>query len=209
VTLDELLAQSDWLRRLARSLTSEREVDDLLQETWLNALRRPPSGVRDLRAWLATVLRHLARSAVRSVRARERRERLAAPGAVPSDPAELAERVGLERRVSGIVLGLEPVYRDPILLRFWEDLAPGVIATRLGSRSRPCARACGAGSRACARSSIGPVGGAAIGSRRSPRGRPRALAPGPFSEEVFSCRRLRSSGWRSCSSVVCWWRSSS
>src|SRR5262245_9733610 len=132
VTLQELLEQSDWLRRLARALTNEHEAEDVVQETWVNVLRRRPCAVRDVRAWLATVARHVMRSAGRAGRARQRRERLSALGAPPADPAELAARVSLERRVSGIVLDLDPVYRDAILLRFWEDLAPSAIADRLG-----------------------------------------------------------------------------
>jgi len=42
IVLDSLLAEREWVRRLARSLVAtEADVDDVEQETWLAALRHP------------------------------------------------------------------------------------------------------------------------------------------------------------------------
>ena len=58
---EELLAQSDWVRALARSLVrDEGAAEDLFQDTWVAALRSPPSERGALRGWLARVTRHLA-----------------------------------------------------------------------------------------------------------------------------------------------------
>lgn len=60
VDTSELLAHATWLRRLARSLVREG-ADDLVQDTWVAALRRPPDGERSVRPWLRTVLINVAR----------------------------------------------------------------------------------------------------------------------------------------------------
>ena len=78
-TIDALLAHTDWIRGLARSLVRDpAAADDLVQETWATALRNPPAADRKLRGWLATVPRRLARQGVREESRRRRRERVAA-----------------------------------------------------------------------------------------------------------------------------------
>jgi DNA-directed RNA polymerase specialized sigma24 family protein len=64
-TAERLLEQAPRLRDLARQLVKDpHTADDLVQETWLTAIQRPlPDGLA-LRAWLATVLRNLARAAI-------------------------------------------------------------------------------------------------------------------------------------------------
>ena len=43
VTIEELLEHSSWVRSLARQLVSDSSIaDDLAQEAWVAALRRPP-----------------------------------------------------------------------------------------------------------------------------------------------------------------------
>jgi RNA polymerase sigma-70 factor (ECF subfamily) len=64
--LDVLLAQSDWLRRLALGLVHSRsDADDLIQETWMAALRSPPDPERPIRPWLTRVLQNLSRMSFR------------------------------------------------------------------------------------------------------------------------------------------------
>ena len=56
--LDALLQHSRWVRKLAQSLARDPGlVEDIVQETWLSALRRGPRDDRSLRGWLATLLR--------------------------------------------------------------------------------------------------------------------------------------------------------
>jgi DNA-directed RNA polymerase specialized sigma24 family protein len=55
---EALLAEARWLRRLATSLIGE-DAEDLVQATYLAALRSPPAGDRPLRPWLGRVRRHL------------------------------------------------------------------------------------------------------------------------------------------------------
>jgi len=60
VSIEQLLEHRLWVRRLARGLVlDESRVDDLEQETWLRAMRRPPEA-RGIRTWLRRVVRNLA-----------------------------------------------------------------------------------------------------------------------------------------------------
>ena len=75
----ELFAQREWLGRLALSLVNDEALaQDLVQETWLSALRTQPAPDAGLRGWLATVLRNRARTQARNERERKRREQWAA-----------------------------------------------------------------------------------------------------------------------------------
>src|SRR5262247_545085 len=83
VSVEELLGQSVWLRRLAGTLVAgEAAAEDLVQEIWLAALRHPPAGDRPLRPWLARVARNLA-SRFRRSEARRRAHEAEAPGGAP------------------------------------------------------------------------------------------------------------------------------
>ena len=76
---ESLLAHADFVRALARSLVlDEHRADDVVQETWLAALQRPPGFGGNLRSWLGTVVRNFAFMARRSDQRRMRRERAAA-----------------------------------------------------------------------------------------------------------------------------------
>jgi DNA-directed RNA polymerase specialized sigma24 family protein len=74
---EAVLTHLDWVRRLARSLVSDPgEAEELVQESWLAAARRPPRA-GPLRGWLAEVVRNAARE-------RARRESRRAGHASPS-----------------------------------------------------------------------------------------------------------------------------
>ena len=72
---EALASQAGWVRRLARGLAKDPVLaEDLAQETLLRALEQPPREPRNLRAWLATVLRNLQRQAFRGDQRRHLRE---------------------------------------------------------------------------------------------------------------------------------------
>ncbi len=128
---ETLLEHADWIRTLARKLVGDAvRADDLAQETWVRMLARPPQQDRPLRAWIATVMRHLARSEHRRDRRRSSREAAVAhPDRDPSDPLA---RVACQRDVVDAVLALDEPYRSAIVLRYFESLPPRRIAARLG-----------------------------------------------------------------------------
>src|SRR5688500_9123101 len=66
-TAEELLAHSPWLRRLAARLVEPASADDLVQDTWVAALRSPPDADEGPpQPWLTRVVKNLARNRRRS-----------------------------------------------------------------------------------------------------------------------------------------------
>jgi RNA polymerase sigma-70 factor (ECF subfamily) len=120
------------MQGLARSLVADKSrADDLVQETWLAALRRGPDRLGSLRAWLGRVLRNAARQETRRSTLRLEREPMAArPEALPS-AASIAERAELQRCLVGAVLALDEPYRSTLLWHYFEELSSEEIARRL------------------------------------------------------------------------------
>jgi RNA polymerase sigma-70 factor (ECF subfamily) len=132
-TPEELLSHAQWLRRLALRLAGDESVaDDLVQETWLAALRRPPRA-GGLRPWLARVLTNAARQRHRAASRRSGREGQVARavGEVPS-PEDLALRLEEERRLLAAVGELRDPYKTVVLLRYEEGLSTVDIAQLRG-----------------------------------------------------------------------------
>lgn len=131
--LDDLLAHASWVRALARSLVADpATADDVVQETWLAALRTPPREARNLRGWLGRVVSNAARQRGRGEARRVEREQLVAgedPPPLP-DPEELAQRVETQRRLAALVLELDEPLRTTMLLRFYEGLSAAEIGRR-------------------------------------------------------------------------------
>jgi len=129
---DALLRHGDFVRRLARSLVAEADLaEDVAQETWLAALRRPPRHATNLRGWLGAVVKNLARLQRRTDVRRLARELRATPGTV-SDPAEVVARLDWERRIVEAVRELDEPYRSTVVHRFLEQMDPAEIARRAG-----------------------------------------------------------------------------
>lgn len=114
-----------YLLRVAYShLGSLSEAEDLVQEAWLRLTRADHAEVRDLRAWLTTVVSRLAIDALTSARARRERyvgpwlpEPLVQDADASSDPAHRAD---LDEDVSIAMLivleSLSPAERSAFLL---------------------------------------------------------------------------------------------
>ncbi len=129
----ELLRHAAWIRRLAIGLAGDAALaDDLVQDTWLAALRRPPSADRPLTPWLAAVLRNAARQAFRSGARRSARQAEARARAPVAGPEELAERLDVERRLTDELARLDEPFRSTLMLRYYEGLEPSEIARRQG-----------------------------------------------------------------------------
>lgn len=125
--LQDLLKHREWLERLASSLVDDPDdARDLVQQTWLAALQRPPRD-RSLRGWLAGVLRN---KALMLRRGKRRRVRAAAVDVrrETQKAVDVVERVELEQRLGRMVLQLDEPYRTCILLRFYQEMPPRDIA---------------------------------------------------------------------------------
>jgi RNA polymerase sigma factor (sigma-70 family) len=128
--LETLLAHRAWVRRMAHALIDGAAADDLEQEVWLRTLGRPAP--RHPRAWLGTILRRVAANLRRGDRRRVRREAVPRPAPAPADPADLVARAEASERVARATLELDEPYRTVVLLRYFEDLSPALIAEQQG-----------------------------------------------------------------------------
>ena len=128
---EALVAHSERLRRLARSLAGQ-EADDLIHDAYIAALDATHPARFDPTAWLAGIVRRLSGRRRRSDSRRLSRERRVARPESTVSAADLAAEIDLHRRLAEAVLALEPIYRDVILLRFFEGHSVKDTATRLG-----------------------------------------------------------------------------
>jgi RNA polymerase sigma-70 factor (ECF subfamily) len=133
VDAKELLKHADFLRALVRGLVlDQNRVDDVVQETYLRALDRPPAHARNVRGWLATVARNLAFRLQRDATRRARREERAGRPDRQPPAGDVAARVEIQRRIAEAVDALDEPYRAAIVYRYLDGLAPREIAARLG-----------------------------------------------------------------------------
>ena len=132
-TAELLEEHSAFLRNLARGLVQdEQRAEDVVQETYLAALAKPPSQNAGLRAWLAAVTRNLALRTRRQEGRLTRRERAAAyPEGLPSI-ADVSARLEIQRRIADAVGELKEPGRSAVVLRYFDGLKPSVIAKREG-----------------------------------------------------------------------------
>jgi len=118
---EALLAHAGFVRALARGLLGDEDrADDVVQDTLVTALERPPRSTGALRSWLARV-------AVNRVR-----ERMPRPAATELEPGEQLSREATLRSVVDAVLALPEPYRKAVIRRYYEDLSPKQIAEREG-----------------------------------------------------------------------------
>jgi len=128
--LHEILAHERVVRAIARRLLrDDNAADDVVQETWLRALRSSPRRRRSLRSWLVRIARNVALNIQRSDTRRLRREEAVAraEGVRQTDAYEIREQ---NRRIAVAVLRLDEPYRTTILLRFYRGWTHAAIARR-------------------------------------------------------------------------------
>ena len=137
MNVERLLAESDWLRGLARRLVRDAHAaDDLVQDTLVAAIQSGPTEVPygGLRAWLATVARNFARRGHRDAALRRRHETQAARANREASEAAAPEleRMRLQRRLAEAVLALDEPYRSAVLLRHQRGLSYAALAQSQG-----------------------------------------------------------------------------
>ncbi|MEM9380007.1 MAG: sigma-70 family RNA polymerase sigma factor [Planctomycetota bacterium] len=120
-----------WLERLAGQLVRDPEdAGDLVQDTWVAALRMPHDEVREPRGLLRSLLTRAISRRARSERRRRDHEALASARIQEDERDHLVERAELARELTRLVLELDDPYRETVLLRYAEDLTPTEIARR-------------------------------------------------------------------------------
>ncbi len=135
--LEILLGHSGWARALARRLVEDAgDAEDLVQEAYAVALEHSPSRGVPVRAWLARVLRNLARARWRARVRRELREWTAARREAIDPGHEVLERFELQRQLAEELAALEEPFQSALLMRYFDGLAPEEIARRTGENVR-------------------------------------------------------------------------
>jgi RNA polymerase sigma-70 factor (ECF subfamily) len=130
-TIESLLAQSRWLDALARRLvTDPHEADDIVQETWIAALKHPPPASVPARSWLARVARNFAIQRGRGESARRKREESVARHESTAGDSAAIDRAQTHRRLVDAVLVLEEPYRSTVVLHYFDHLPIVDIAVR-------------------------------------------------------------------------------
>ncbi|MCZ6787688.1 MAG: sigma-70 family RNA polymerase sigma factor, partial [Planctomycetota bacterium] len=128
--VEKLAAHTRGIRALARSLLrDEAQVDDVIQEASLAALRLPEMPAR---GWWIKVVRNLALRRRRSEGRRARREQAVARREGTPATSEVVARAEVHRRLVACVLDLDEPYRSILLLRYFDSLSLKEIAARLG-----------------------------------------------------------------------------
>ena len=121
------------MTRLARVLAPDRaRADDLVQETYLRALRYFDSyrGEQDIRAWLAGIMRNLQRDAPpKAAGPVAVAEDLPDPGPDPEAAAIAADRAA---RLRTHIAALPENLRETLLLREFTGLSYAAIAAAQG-----------------------------------------------------------------------------
>lgn len=130
--LEDLLTHAQWLRGFARALVHE-DAEDVAQDSWVAAMRRPPAIESEPRSWLATVARNAARMRFRGDSRRKRREEaLGVELSTIDTPADSLHALALQRRLADLVLALEEPHRSTIIHAFYEGLTAAEIGRRQG-----------------------------------------------------------------------------
>ncbi|MEM1449465.1 MAG: sigma-70 family RNA polymerase sigma factor [Planctomycetota bacterium] len=135
IDVERLLAERDWLRRLAlRLLGDEQDADDLVQETMRRALERAPCDLErgPLRAWLTTAARRASFYRWRSDAHRRARERAVARTEALPSAEEAVERAATQRLLADSVMALDEPLRSAVALRYFEGLSYADVARRQG-----------------------------------------------------------------------------
>lgn len=132
--LEALRAEGPFVRALAKSLLfDDAQVDDVVQQTWLEALRHEVPQGPARRGWLARVVRSRASNARRGARRQHERERAAARPEAVESPDELLAREEQRRMVVAAVAALPEPYRSTVMLRYFEGHEPRAIARLQGT----------------------------------------------------------------------------
>ena len=131
IDADELLAHTTWVRRLARGLVRDAAAaDDVVQETWLAALKARRAADAPLRPWLARVAANFARDKTRGEANRASRERESARSGHAPSAADTAERLEAQRLLVEALESLAEPYRTTVTLRYLDGFSAARIARR-------------------------------------------------------------------------------
>jgi RNA polymerase sigma-70 factor (ECF subfamily) len=129
----DLEALSAQLRALARQLVRDpSSADDLVQEAWLAALDQRRGAVRELGAWLRTVVRNLAARSARREALRQLAHERSAEAESSRETEEALERANIALALRDAAHELAEPVRSVIVLHYFEGRTLEATAALLG-----------------------------------------------------------------------------
>lgn len=131
---EELLEHVAFVRQLARGLVyGEDRVDEVVQQSFLRAIKSPPKHRGNLRSWFAVVVRNVVYRDASRARVREDAQWSVAQDAEAVEASDrAAERADFQRSISEAVHELAEPFRTVVVLRYFDELSIDEIAERLG-----------------------------------------------------------------------------
>ena len=134
MTPETVMNELAGLQALARSLAhGDSDADDLIQDTAVTAIARPPDAERPVKPWLVTVLLNRWRMDRRGRTRRQAREQAIelAPAAAEAPPDAIDRARMLEKLASALVELDEP-YRKVVIGRYLDGKTAAQLARELG-----------------------------------------------------------------------------
>lgn len=127
---DLVLSHTDWLLGLTQSL-ARADGEDLAQATWLAALSSRSEQQGNFRAWLRAIAGNLARRQGKRQAQRARVESRAAHNELTPSTHDMVNRAEIQQRVLDEVMRLPQVYRDTVLMRYFEGSSIEELSRRM------------------------------------------------------------------------------
>jgi RNA polymerase sigma-70 factor (ECF subfamily) len=117
-------------------LRSTPDAEDSLQEAWIqvwNNARQFDPNRGSVASWLVTIARSRALDRYRSLSSRRRAQSAldTQPTDPPPDPRDWIGRIGLQEKINGALLGLDPKHRQVLEMAYYEGFSQSEIAERL------------------------------------------------------------------------------
>lgn len=129
----DLLHHSEFLRRIAFSLIRDTHLaEDLFQQAFMENWEDPKQDLKNPRSWFATEMKNRARMHVRSESRRRKREKATSETEAQPATDDLVANLEVRTIVTSTVQELEEIYRQPVMMRFYEGLSNSDAADRLG-----------------------------------------------------------------------------
>src|SRR5262245_41339887 len=101
-------------------LRDDASADDVVQETWLTAMRNPPRPGFETMAWLRGIARNVIRTTRRADSRRRSREVEAAHGETVPSASESAAKLERLRELLEVVSALREPIRHTLVLRYFD-----------------------------------------------------------------------------------------
>lgn len=129
--LRDIEKHTAFLRRIALRLAGRDHADDLVQETLLVGMTRPPREAKSISGWLVGVMRRLFLENRRSDSRRRERERSSVSADSGIDPARVVDHRALLSALTRSMCALAKDQYEVLMLRYFDGLSPTEIAAKL------------------------------------------------------------------------------